>query len=177
MFHARPFQKALTHTPLFMSPRFHAACCHLSSLDEKRWLGGPDAYGRCGGFRSSKASYSPLVRMLSGSTVVRPDDHAVLMMERFMFMVENRSRRRPLWQCSEVTAKLCHSARVFLQQGNIFRNRASCSDAKRLAETLEEGYLPLTFNLLHVSLDEGRNLRPEGSHLSRDSRLPPSNRC
>jgi len=30
----------------------------------------------------------------------------------FMSMVENWSRRRPLWQCSEVTAKLCHSARV-----------------------------------------------------------------
>jgi hypothetical protein len=45
----------------------------------------------------------------------KADDHVVLMVERFIFMVENWSRRRPLWQCSKVTVKLCHSARVFPQ--------------------------------------------------------------
>ena len=42
MFQDHPFQIALTHNRMFMSPRFYAVCCHLSSWDEKRWLGRPE---------------------------------------------------------------------------------------------------------------------------------------
>ena len=35
--------RALTHFPLYMSPHYHAACCHLSSSDEEMgWLGTVD---------------------------------------------------------------------------------------------------------------------------------------
>lgn len=37
------FKRALTHFPLYMSPHYHAACCHLSSSDEEMgWLGTVD---------------------------------------------------------------------------------------------------------------------------------------
>ena len=42
-----------------------------------------------GHFDRSKASSSPFVRMLSRCTQVRPHGHAVWLMERFIFMVED----------------------------------------------------------------------------------------
>lgn len=66
MFQDRPFQKALTHTRLLTSPRFHAPCCHPRSWDEKRWLGGPEVLSTAWGMGTIKSLISA-----SGAGAVR----------------------------------------------------------------------------------------------------------
>jgi hypothetical protein len=115
MFHDHPFQKSLTHTRLFKSPRFHAACCHLSSWDEKRWLGVAEDSSGCGGLRRSKASYCPfgagVLRMNDGEVRWPRGHSATYMTERFILHRRSRRRsiRRSLWQSCCATHVLCRS--------------------------------------------------------------------